>query len=111
MLSTSILEQWLHKLSVISDPAAGRTPLITAAAIAAIILCSTLGAWLSRPKQRYIPGVPIIGGHNPVIVKQNRIRFVHDSMNMLLEGYRKVSHHAHVFYRILVSVLLTLIIS
>jgi hypothetical protein len=111
MLSTSILEHWLLKLSVISEPASGRAPLIAAATVAAMVLCSALGAWLSRPKQRYVPGVPIVGGHDPAIVKQNRIRFVHDSMNMLLDGYRKVSYYVHLFWRILVSVLLILIIS
>ena len=46
---------------------------------------------LRSQRQRYITGVPIIGGPDSRSVKESRNRFVHGSMSMLLEGYQKVS--------------------
>jgi len=62
--------------------------------IGAVVLVAIMSCWLipirSR-RQRYIPGVPIFGGSNPTSIKKSRVRFVHDSMSMLLQGYREVS--------------------
>lgn len=37
-------------------------------------------------KQRYMRDVPIVGGHDGESIRKNRLRFVNDSMAMLLEG-------------------------
>lgn len=47
--------------------------------------------WLSSNSgQSYIKGVPCVGGSDEDSIKKNRIRFVNDSKNMLLEGYKQV---------------------
>lgn len=48
-------------------------------------------SWIFNRKQVYAPGVPIYGGSDDVSLKKNRMRFVHDSKSMLLEGYWQVS--------------------
>lgn len=48
-------------------------------------------SWIFNRKQIYAPGVPIYGGSDDVSLKKNRMRFVHDSKSMLLEGYWQVS--------------------
>lgn len=48
-------------------------------------------SWILNRKQIYAPGVPIYGGSDDVSLKKNRMRFVHDSKSMLLEGYWQVS--------------------
>lgn len=48
-------------------------------------------SWIFNRKQVYAPGVPIYGGSDNVSLKKNRMRFVHDSKRMLLEGYWQVS--------------------
>lgn len=56
--------------------------------------------WLSRrSRQTYVKGVPIVGGSDEDAIKKNRIRFVNDSKNMLLEGYKQVC--CHIFKSIL----------
>ncbi|KAM7213845.1 Cytochrome P450 [Rhypophila decipiens] len=46
----------------------------------------------ARPRrQRYLPGVPIVGGSDAASISQSRIRALHDSKSMLLEGYRKTN--------------------
>jgi len=65
------------------------TMIIGAVVLVAIMSCWLIPIWSRR--QRYIPGVPIIGGSNPTSIKKSRLRFVHDSMSMLLQGYREVS--------------------
>jgi hypothetical protein len=50
--------------------------------------------WLSNhSRQKYVKGVPFVGGSDEDSIKQNRIRFVNDSKNMLLEGYKQVCDH------------------
>lgn len=50
--------------------------------------------WLSsHSRQIYIKGVPFVGGSDEDAIKQNRIRFVNDSKNMLLEGYKQVCNY------------------
>jgi hypothetical protein len=47
--------------------------------------------WLSsHSRQTYVKGVPFVGGIDEGAIKKNRIRFVNDSKNMLLEGYKQV---------------------
>lgn len=47
--------------------------------------------WLSsHSRQTYVKGVPFVGGSDEDAIKKNRIRFVNDSKNMLLEGYKQV---------------------
>lgn len=48
-------------------------------------------SWLtSTPRQRYVTGVHIVGGADKGSIKRSRMDFVHNSMRMLLDGYRKV---------------------
>ncbi|KAH0426614.1 cytochrome p450 [Colletotrichum camelliae] len=48
--------------------------------------------WLSSNSgQSYIKGVPFVGGSDEDSIKKNRIRFVNDSKNMLLEGYKQAN--------------------
>ncbi|KAJ2998234.1 hypothetical protein NUW58_g387 [Xylaria curta] len=43
----------------------------------------------SGRRQRLALGIPIVGGSDKASIKKNRIRFVHDGMAMLSEGYEK----------------------
>ncbi|KAJ6195890.1 cytochrome P450 [Bipolaris maydis] len=48
--------------------------------------------WLSSySRQTYVKGVPFVGGSDEDAIKKNRIRFVKDSKNMLIEGYRQAN--------------------
>lgn len=54
-------------------------------------LIATL-VWLSKTRrQKYIQGVPVIGGSDEESIKMNRVRFVQESKDMLQEGYKEVS--------------------
>lgn len=46
--------------------------------------------WNQWSRQRLVSGVPIVGGEDTAAIKQSRIRFVHDGMRMLQEGYQAV---------------------
>lgn len=54
--------------------------------------------WVSKPHQRLIPGVPIVGGKDAASIKKNRLRFVHDSMRMLQEGYAEAHGGMQPYY-------------
>lgn len=56
-----------------------------------LIIAGTAILWLwPTQNQKYIVGVPIVGGHDDASIKRNRIRFVTDSKRMLQEGYEQV---------------------
>lgn len=61
------------------------------AVLVGAILCAIIGLkWVFfNNKQVYAPGVPIYGGADDASLKKNRVRFVHDSKTMLLEGYQQ----------------------
>lgn len=60
--------------------------------VAGVIIVSVY--WLSSySRQTYVKGVPFVGGSEEDAIKKNRIRFVNDSKNMLLEGYKQVCNH------------------
>ncbi|KAI1356558.1 putative cytochrome P450 [Xylaria sp. FL0043] len=40
-------------------------------------------------RQRLVPEIPIVGGSDQASIKNNRKRFIHDGMAMLLEGYQE----------------------
>ena len=42
-----------------------------------------------RRKQRYVPGVPIVGIEEPGGIKQARANFYADAKTMLMEGYQQ----------------------
>uniref|UniRef100_L2F9R0 Cytochrome p450 n=1 Tax=Colletotrichum fructicola (strain Nara gc5) TaxID=1213859 RepID=L2F9R0_COLFN len=46
---------------------------------------------LNHSRQNYVKGVPFVGGSDDDAIKKNRIRFVNDSKNMLLEGYKQAN--------------------
>jgi hypothetical protein len=54
------------------------------------ILIALVFWFSSHSRQTYVKGVPFVGGSNEDAIKKNRIRFVNDSKNMLLEGYKQV---------------------
>ncbi|OTB06304.1 hypothetical protein M426DRAFT_115142 [Hypoxylon sp. CI-4A] len=54
--------------------------------------------YVSSPKQRLIPGIPIIGGANSRDRTQNRERFRHDSQAMLAAGYFHNNVNGGFFY-------------
>lgn len=62
-----------------------------AALVGGIFFAVICISWIFNRKQIYAPGVPIYGGSDDVSLKKNRMRFVHDSKSMLLEGYWQVS--------------------
>lgn len=62
-----------------------------AALVGGILFAVICISWIFNRKQVYAPGVPIYGGSDDVSLKKNRMRFVHDSKSMLLEGYWQVS--------------------
>lgn len=62
-----------------------------AALVGGIFFAVICLSWIFNRKQIYAPGVPIYGGSDDVSLKKNRMRFVHDSKSMLLEGYWQVS--------------------
>ena len=45
-----------------------------------------------RKRQRYIPGVPIIGIEEPGGIKQARENFSTDAKTILIEGYQRACH-------------------
>ncbi|KAI0390655.1 cytochrome P450 [Xylariaceae sp. FL0594] len=47
----------------------------------------TIWKWLLSPKQRLVPGIPVVGGSAWLDRIRNRRRFRHDSIAMLTEGY------------------------
>lgn len=55
-----------------------------------LIAAASLSWLTSTPRQRYVAGVHIIGGADKGSIKRSRMDFVHNSMRMLLDGYRKV---------------------
>lgn len=63
----------------------------TAVLVTGIFFAVICISWIFNRKQIYAPGVPIYGGSDDVSLKKNRMRFVHDSKSMLLEGYWQVS--------------------
>ncbi|KAI2463958.1 cytochrome P450 [Annulohypoxylon bovei var. microspora] len=52
-----------------------------------IILTAIIWNYFSPPKQRLVPGIPVIGGASSKERIRNRERFRHDSRAMLAEGY------------------------
>lgn len=62
-----------------------------AALVGGIFFAVICISWIFNRKQIYAPGVPIYGGSDDASLKKNRMRFVHDSKSMLLEGYWQVS--------------------
>lgn len=59
--------------------------------VVVLLIAAAIVSWsVSTPRQRYIDGVHIVGGADKGSIKRSRIDFVHNSMRMLLDGYRKV---------------------
>lgn len=54
-------------------------------------VCAILLLCIPSAKQKYIQGIPFVGGDDDASIKRNRERFVHDSKSMLVEGYKKVN--------------------
>lgn len=54
-----------------------------------LLVTSLVLTWkhVSGPKQRLVPGIPVIGGKHEKDRIRNRERFRHDSKSMLTEGY------------------------
>lgn len=90
MSTSEALEGWIHSLAQgrLKDDVKGSHIVWVVFAIAAL---SIVVSQLSSAKQRYVPGVPIVGGADKASIKQNRLRFVGDSMSMLKQGYQDVS--------------------
>lgn len=44
-----------------------------------------------RLDTRLIPGIPVLGGSDPTVMKCSSERFVHDAKAMLQQGYEQVS--------------------
>ncbi|KAI0107962.1 cytochrome P450 [Hypoxylon sp. NC0597] len=65
-----------------------------------ILITITAITWnyLSTPKQRLVPGIPIIGGASTKDRIRNRERFRHDSKAMLTEGYFHNNVNGGFFY-------------
>ncbi|OAQ58685.1 cytochrome P450 [Pochonia chlamydosporia 170] len=78
-LVTNVTETW-HSLSTNTQRG-----LLSFAIVATIVGLYYL---LPRHKQRLVPGIPIIGGEDEASIRKSRIRFLHDGMQMLLEGYQ-----------------------
>lgn len=73
-----------NKLLVTPSP---RTMII----VVVFLVAAAILSWLiSTPRQRYVDGVHIVGGADKGSIKRSRMDFVHNSMRMLLNGYRKV---------------------
>ncbi|KAK2616584.1 hypothetical protein QQS21_000407 [Conoideocrella luteorostrata] len=88
MSTSAVLEQWLHHVTQARLNNSVNTAYILPTAALGIVAIFIITNLLT-PKQRYVPGVPIIGGSDKASIKKNRIRFIHDGMNMLKEGYEK----------------------
>lgn len=73
-----------NKLLVAPSP---RTIIIV---VGCLIVAASVSWLISIPKQRYVAEVHVVGGADKGSIKRSRIEFVHNSMRMLLDGYRKV---------------------
>lgn len=62
-------------------------PFAIAFAAAALFL---ILKWHLVPKQKLVPGVPIVGGNSKKEILASRKRFIHESKDMLVEGYEQV---------------------
>lgn len=60
------------------------------AALGLIVAASVFFFFRRTPRQRYIAGVLVVGGHDDGCINRNRLRFVTDSKSMLQEGYQQV---------------------
>ncbi|KAE8143645.1 putative cytochrome P450 [Aspergillus pseudotamarii] len=84
------LYAWMQRFSHSRLSASGHVSLPSGvSAVIGIIIIVAVGFCLGSSQQRLIPGIPIVGGQDSASIKKNRTRFVHDGMNMLLEGYRQ----------------------
>ncbi|KAI0839477.1 cytochrome P450 [Hypoxylon sp. FL0890] len=65
-----------------------------------VLITIALITWtyLSAPKQRLVPGIPVIGGASTKDRIRNRERFRHDSKSMLTEGYFRNNVNGGFFY-------------
>ncbi|KAL2287027.1 hypothetical protein FJTKL_06052 [Diaporthe vaccinii] len=87
-----------------SSPNDGRTvlasPLHHYAVGILLLVASLVLAWkhVAGPKQRLLPGIPVIGGENKEDCIRNRERFRHDSKAMLTEGYFRNNINGGLFY-------------
>lgn len=90
MSTPEVLNHWVQYLaqSRLKDDVKGFHIVV---AVFVIAVLSIISSQLTSMKQRYVPGVPIVGGDDKASIKKNRLRFVNDSMNMLKEGYEAVS--------------------
>ncbi|OTB02485.1 hypothetical protein M426DRAFT_195432 [Hypoxylon sp. CI-4A] len=66
-----------------------------------VILAVLLGlisrySWSHTSRQRLIPTIPVIGGNSKESIRTNRAKFLHNSKQILLDGYRE--HGAGFFY-------------
>ncbi|KAI1091697.1 cytochrome P450 [Rostrohypoxylon terebratum] len=66
--------------------------------LAIIISTAVLWNYFSSPKQRLVPGIPVIGGASIKERIRNRERFRHDSKAMLTEGYFRNNVNGGFFY-------------
>jgi hypothetical protein len=79
-----IFNVWLYQFARSQLSATG----LTAVFLGVVIIAGAM--WILSPRQRLITGIPIVGGEDNESIQRSRIRFVHDGMSMLLDGYRKV---------------------
>ncbi|XXH01261.1 hypothetical protein Hte_007615 [Hypoxylon texense] len=63
-----------------------------------VALAVILLKYFSKPKQRLVPGIPVIGGASKKDRIRNRERFRHDSKAMLAEGYFRSNVNGGFFY-------------
>lgn len=63
-----------------------------------VTLTLTLWNYFSSPKQRLVPGIPVIGGASKKDRIRSRERFRHDSKAMLAEGYFRNNVNGGFFY-------------
>ncbi|KAK1977251.1 putative cytochrome P450 [Colletotrichum cereale] len=62
------------------------TTFVSVAGVILVILF-----WLSSTSQKYVKDVVIVGGSDQDSITKNRVRFVHNSKNILLQGYQQAN--------------------
>lgn len=97
MSSNHALDKFLDLVAEKRLAAAAAVPYSIATTILGVLFIAVM-FWASKPHQRLIPGVPIVGGKDAASIKKNRLRFVHDSMRMLQEGYAEAKGGVEPYY-------------
>lgn len=90
MATSRVADLLLQKIAKSHFPAAENVPTSILILITTTLFILIVAFRSVKPRQRILRGIPIVGGDDAASVKESRIRFVHDGMNMLLEGYKKV---------------------